>query len=203
MARLGLANFSLQELSKYTAEGLAGESSVIPADADHWLFYVGRDDVHSILLFLHSNFLQSMVGNMFGYDDDQLNAAIWEAVMNPAIYVRETLDKSQAGGVHEKKILASDEALNAAAFGNSFAIIESETGQISHTKGGILDGVVGYDGSTNWSVSGEGEFVTPGKPGGAGYKAQNNTLHVFVDSPSLRGFRTELDREYDVAKKFS
>lgn len=204
LKRPGLQGYTLADLSSFTAEGLAGATTVIPPTADHWLFYVGRDDVHGILVWMHSQFSQSMVGNMFGYDDDELNAVIWDAVEHPGIYVRETLDHSQAGGVHEKKILALNEKLDPVAFSNDFAIIESATGQISHTKGGIFDGLWGFDGSTNESVSGEGKFVIGQKvPGGAGYKAQNNTLHVFVDAPTVRRFRTELDREYSVAKKYA
>ena len=84
-----------------------------------------------------------------------------------------TLDKSQSGGQHEKTILSSDAAKDPAAYRSHFAIGQSATHQISHTKGGCLDGRVGFEGSTNWSASGEGTFVTKGTPGSAGYKAQN------------------------------
>jgi hypothetical protein len=154
-------------------------------------------------MFLHEKFDVSMVGNMFGYDDEALNAAIWEACQDPSIFVRETLDHSQSGGVHEKKILESDVAASPELFASHFAIIESATGQISHTKGGILDGVVGYEGSTNWSSSGEGTFVVTGKPGGAGYKGQNNTLMVFTDQATLNRFRAELDAEFHTAKVYA
>ena len=199
MSRTGLLNFQLSELSPFTHD-----AADIPVGADHWLFYVGRDDVHGVLLYLHKAFSVSRVGNMFGYDDEELNAAIWEACEDPSIFVRETLDHSQSGGVHEKKILASDVAADPKAFASHFAIIESSTGQISHTKGGILDGVVGYEGSTNWSSSGEGTFVVGAKgPGGAGYKAQNNTLMVVTDGPTLARFRAELDAEFHAAKVYA
>lgn len=191
-SRAGLRGFTLADLSAFTHD-----KADIPADADHWLFYVGADDVHGILMYLHSRFSVSMVGNMFGYDDEELNAAIWEAVEDPAIFVRETLDKSQSGGVHEKKILASDYAKDPAAFNSHFAIIESSTSQISHTKGGILDGYVGYEGSTNWSASGEGTIVTTGSR-----KAQNNTLMIFTDQATLARFRAELDSEFHAARVF-
>lgn len=196
--RPGLRGFTLADLSGYTHD-----KAPIPADADHWLFYVGSDDVHGLLLYLHECFSVSMVGNMFGYDDEELNAAIWQACLDPSIFVRETLDHSQAGGVHEKKILESNIAKDPAAFASHFAIIESSTGQISHTKGGILDGMVGYEGSTNWSASGEGEFVVKGKPGGTGYKAQNNTVMVFTDQATLARFRAELDAEFHTAKVYA
>lgn len=196
--RTGLRGFQLSDLSPYTHDNAA-----IPADADHWLFYVGSDDVHGVLLYLHERFSVSMVGNMFGYDDEALNAAIWQACEDPSIFVRETLDHSQSGGVHEKKILASDIAADPKAFASHFAIIESATGQISHTKGGILDGCVGYEGSTNWSTSGEGTFVVKGQPGAPGYKAQANTLMVLTDQPTLARFRAELDAEFHSARVFA
>jgi hypothetical protein len=198
VARAGLRGFTLDKLSAFTHD-----KSAIPADADHWLFYVGSDDVHGVLLSLHEAFSVSMVGNMFGYDDEALNAAIWDACEDPSIFVRETLDHSQAGGVHEKKILASDVIADPKAFASHFAIIESATGQISHTKGGILDGCVAYEGSTNWSTSGEGTFVTQGQPGGPGYKAQNNTLMVFIDQATIARFRAELDTEFHTAKVYA
>ncbi len=199
--RTGLSTFALAELARYTREGTTGS---IPSDADHWLFYVGRDDVHGILLELHSRFTLSLRGNMFGFDDQALNDAIWQAVEDPTIFVRETLDHSQAGGAHEKQILASDVAKDPAAFNAHFAIIESSTGQISHTKGGVLDGRVAYEGSTNWSASGEGTFLS-GKtaPGGAGYKAQNNTLMVVTDQQTIARFGAELDSEFHAAKVYA
>jgi hypothetical protein len=36
----------------------------------------------------------------------------------------------------------------------------------------LLDGRVGFEGSTNWSASGEGTFVVKGRPGGPRYKAR-------------------------------
>lgn len=202
-SRPGLQTFDLDDLSRFTAEGLAGAKDVIPETADHWLFYAGRDDTHGILMYLHSRFNLSMVGNMYGYDDEDLNDAIWRAVLDPTIFVREALDYTQAHGVHEKKLLESDAMENPAAFASHFALIQSETHRISHTKGGILDGVVGYDGSMNWSDVGEGEFLTGrNAPGGPHYASQNNTLHVFTDHATLARFRAELDREYEAAKKY-
>jgi hypothetical protein len=73
---------------------------------------------------------------------------------------------------------------------------QSATQQISHTKGGVLDGRVGFEGSTNWSPSGEGTFVLKGQPGGPGYRAQNNTLTVFTDPDAVSRFTAELVAEH-------
>jgi hypothetical protein len=140
-----------------------------------------------------------MVMNMFGYDDDELNALVMAAIRNPDVFSLVTLDQSQAGGVHEKQILDSDLAQDGQAFNAHVVIGTSATGQISHTKGGVLDGFVGFEGSTNWSASGEGTFVIKGRAGGPGYKAQNNTLMVFTDPGTMRKFDTELQEEHIAA----
>ena len=135
--------------------------------------------------------------NMFGYDDDELNDLVMAVAEDPQMTAVYTLDKSQAGGVHEKALLSSDAAKDPQAFRTHFAIGQSATHQISHTKGGVLDGRVGFEGSTNWSVSGEGTFVAGHTaPGGSGYKAQNNTLSVFTDSDTNARFTAELIAEH-------
>ena len=185
---------TLADLAVYTPEG-AGS---IPAEADHWLFYVGRDDVHGVLAALFDAVTKSVYLNMYGYDDDQLNAQLIGLAENPDVTVSVTLDKSQAGGKHEAALLASDAAKDPAAYRSSFAIGQSASHQISHTKGGVLDDLVGFEGSTNWSAGGEGTFVLSGKPGGPGYKAQNNTLMVFADAATINSFRAELTHEHQI-----
>jgi hypothetical protein len=96
------------------------------------------------------------------------------------------LDKSKSGGAHEKKILASDVAADPVRFAADFVITTSQTSQIVHTKGGILDGVVGYEGSMNWSASGEGTGIgLHGAANATGFKAQENTLLVFTNPVQL------------------
>ena len=138
--------------------------------------------------------------NMFGFDDDELNDIIMQQARDPSITMMITLDKSQAGGVHEKKLLDSDIAQNPTKFNTYFVIGQSATHQISHTKGFVADGKVGGEGSTNWSASGEGTFVVKGKPGGPGYKAQNNTQTIFTDPDTINRFQTELVAEHMIAK---
>src|SRR2546423_1534470 len=68
------------------------------------------------------------------------------------VYVQMSLDKSQAGGVHERDLLAQ---WDHDKFGNSIAIGSSSKSAISHLKICIIDGVYTIKGSTNWSLSGE------------------------------------------------
>ena len=191
-----LATFDLHDLAQYTKEGVYATD----ASRDFHLFYVGRDDVHGILKHLLSRVAVSVYLNMFGYDDDELNTILMAAAADPHVTTAITLDKSQAGGVHEKKILASDAAKDPAAFNAHFAVGQSLTHQITHTKGAVLDGRVGFEGSTNWSTSGEGTFVVgQTKAGGVGYKAQNNTLAVFTDPDTCARFTAELVSEHMTA----
>ena len=192
-AQPSLATFSLEDLAPFTRE----KAFSADASPDFRLFYVGRDDVHGILAHLWERVTVSAYLNMFGYDDDELNTLVMRAVEDPQVTTLVTLDKSQAGGVHERRILESDIAADEAAFAAHVTIGTSATRQISHTKGAVLDGCVGFEGSTNWSASGEGTFVTgQAAPGGAGYKAQNNTLMVFVDRDACARFTAELVAEH-------
>jgi hypothetical protein len=194
--RPSLQTFSLTELAQFTREGTYASD----ASPDFHLFYVGRDNVHEILKYLWSRVTVSAYLNMFGYDDEDLNDLVMSVADDPLATAVYTLDSSQAKGVHEKEILDSDAAKDPAAFNAHFAIGQSATHQISHTKGGVLDGRVGFEGSTNWSASGEGTFVVgQTAPGGSGYKAQNNTLAVFTDPDTLARFTAELVQEHLVA----
>jgi hypothetical protein len=193
---LSLQTFDLLELQQFTKEKVYSTS----ASKDFHLFYVGRDDVHDILKYVLSRVTVSLYLNMFGFDDDELNAIIMEKARDPQITMLITLDKSQASGPHEKALLASDLASNPTAYNTSFVIGESATRQISHTKGFVADGKVAAEGSTNWSGSGEGTEVTPGVIGGPNYKAQNNTQSVITDPDTISRFTAELIAEHMSAR---
>jgi hypothetical protein len=191
-----LQRFTLEELAPFTKEGTFASN----ASQDFHLFYVGRDDVHGILKYLLARATTSLYLNMFGYDDEELNQECMRCALDRSITTVITLDKSQSGGKHEKAILDSDVAKDPVAFQTHFVVGQSATHQISHTKGGVLDGRVGFEGSTNWSASGEGTFLLKGGPGGPGYKAQNNTLAVFTDPDTIARFTAELVAEHLAAR---
>lgn len=191
-----LQHFTLDDLAVYTAEQAFGPT----ASPAFRVFYVGRDDVHGVLMHLFTRVSLSVKMNMFGYDDNDLNNMLMGLVQNPSVMVQVTLDKSQASGPTERAILGTDKAQDAAGFANDFAVGESATSQISHTKGGILDGIVAFEGSTNWSSSGEGAGIslTAAKQA-PGFKAQNNTLVVYVIPYEIAKFAARLDYEHAVA----
>jgi hypothetical protein len=177
------------------------EEMLTPGYGDHYLFFVGRDDVHGILDYLMRRETLGFSFNMYGFDDMDLNEVIMDMLKNPGIVVQGTLDRSQAGGVAERKLLSMDEATDP-AFTNSIAIGESATHQISHTKGGVLIGLgVAFEGSTNWSNSGEGTGISlkTDVSNPRGFKAQNNTLLVSTNPTFVSRFRHQLDVEHKVA----
>ena len=183
----------LAPLGKFTPEG-----TLTPGYGDHYLFLVGRDDAHGVLHYLIPKETMTFRLNMFGYDDDQLNGDILTLMANPGVRVQGTLDSSQAGGVHERKILASNLA-NDPDFYNSFVVTRSPTGQIAHTKGGVMTALgIGFEGSTNWSKSGEGTGIQldPAKRPAPGWVAQNNTLLVSANPVFLARFAARLDTEH-------
>jgi hypothetical protein len=192
-----LQTFNLSDLAQHTKEGSYSPN----ASADFHLFYCGRDNVHEILKHVLSRVTVSLYLNMFGYDDDELNEIVMRIVHDPSIACLITLDKSQAGGVHERRLLESDAANDPQAFATHFVTGQSATHQISHTKGFVADGKVGAEGSTNWSTSGEGTFVVKGQAGGVGYKAQNNTQSIFTDPDAVARFQAELLMEHAAARR--
>ena len=192
-----LQSFTLPDLDPYLLE----KETSPRASKDFRLLYVGRDDVHEALKHVISRISVSFYCNMFGYDDEELNDLVMQIVNNPNIACLITLDKSQAGGVHEKRLLASDAASAPLAYNTHFVVGESATHQISHTKGFVADGLVGAEGSTNWSMSGEGTFLVKGQPGGVGFRAQNNTQSFFTCPDAVSRFQAELIAEHVAAQK--
>lgn len=187
----------LAVLGKFTPEGV-----LTPGYGDHYLFMVGRDDVHGILRYLIQHETLELDFNQYGYADDEINQDIMDLIKNPSVVVQGTLDKSQSGGVHERKLISMDEANDTEGFANSIVIGQSATHQISHTKAGVFvgQGLV-FEGSTNWSTSGEGEGISlkvnTDEP--KGWKSQNNTLVVSSNPVVISRLRTQLSIEHRIA----
>jgi len=190
---ISLQRFDLLDLQPYTQEKVYATT----ASKDFHLFYVGRDDVHGILKHVLSRVSVSLYLNMFGFDDDELNEILKKIAVDPTITMLVTLDKSQASGAHEKALLDADRKLDLALFNTHVAIGQSLTHQISHTKGFVADGKVAGEGSTNWSVSGEGAAVGGTfNPKASGFKAQNNTQSIITDPDTISRFTAELIAEH-------
>jgi len=191
-----LQRFTLDDLAMYTAEQAFG----LTASPDFRVFYVGRDDVLGVLMHLFTRVSLSVKMNIFGYDDDDLNNVLMGLAQNPSVMVSVTLDRSQASSPTEKAILSSDAGQDRVGFANDFVVGDSATAQVSHTKGGILDGIVAFEGSTNWSSSGEGTGIDLSAARQfPGFRAQNDTLTVHVNPYEIAKFAARLDYEHAVA----
>ena len=178
---MGGSPFNWDDLGQYKAEGRFLDGY----PADERTFFAPRDNVHGVLVALLGSAQHSIVVNMFGYDDDELNKIIQDKLADEKIFVQMSLDRSQAAGVHEKRILAN---WNNDAFGNSIAIGTSSVhNAISHLKIVIVDGVYTVKGSTNWSLSGE--------------QQQDNELTVNRNAVIAAETRAVLDLNHDFMLK--
>jgi phosphatidylserine/phosphatidylglycerophosphate/cardiolipin synthase-like enzyme len=113
-------------------------------------FFSPVDDVHGVLVELLKSARNSVVICMYGFDDDEIADIIRSKMESEHLFVQLTLDKSQAGGAHEKALLAKESYP-----ATSIAIGHSERGAIVHLKCIVIDGIYTITGSTNLSTSGE------------------------------------------------
>jgi len=137
-------------------------------------FFAPIDDVHGVLVAALGAAEQSLILAMYGFDDEELAAIVSEKLKNPAISVQITLDSSQAGGVHEREILAKQDYPRSV-----IAIGRSERGAIMHQKIAVVDGILVVSGSTNWSDGGEAK--------------QDNECHVRLDRAVASRYRDRCD----------
>lgn len=120
--------------------------------ANEYVFFSPRDPgVHDAILKVVGAASHRVVVNMYGYDDPDVDAVLHAKAADPEITFWMNLDESQAGGVHEKALLAPW----AASTGTSIAVGTSIKHAISHLKVCVVDGLYVISGSTNWSLGGE------------------------------------------------
>ena len=85
------APFVWDGLAQYKAEGrfLDGYPD------DERTFFAPRDNVHGLLVAVLGSAQHSIVVNMFGYDDDELNKIIQGKLTDQKVYVQMSLDRSE------------------------------------------------------------------------------------------------------------
>lgn len=121
-----------------------------PTNVQH--LFAPVDRVHEALVLLCEGTTVSLAAAMYGWDDDQIDSLFRSKLEDEKIPVTLALDKTQAGGVHEKKILAR---WRPDLIGNVVVIGQSSKHAISHDKMIVVDGLLTVCGSTNLSDSGE------------------------------------------------
>lgn len=119
--------------------------------ADRYVYFSPVDHVHNVLIDVIDSAAHRIMVNMYGYDDEGIDSILHGKAADPAITFLMNLDRSQAGGVHEKALLQPW----ASAEGTSVAVGTSAKHAISHLKVAIIDGLYVIGGSTNWSLGGE------------------------------------------------
>jgi phosphatidylserine/phosphatidylglycerophosphate/cardiolipin synthase-like enzyme len=142
------------------------------------------DQVHAALVALCSSASVSIAGAMYGWDDDEIDALFRGKLDNAHIPVTLALDKTQAGGIHERTILAR---WRPDLVGNAVVIGQSAKHAISHDKMIVLDGLVTVAGSTNLSDSGESK--------------QNNEATIVWDAVFAAEARARIDLIHDQMRR--
>lgn len=139
-------------------------------------FFAPDDQIHFVILTVVKSATVSLAASFFGWDDDEINSLFMEAMMNERLPVQLALDKTQAGGVHEREIL---EKWPTQIIGNEIVIGQSRFHAINHLKLIVVDGLYTIGGSTNLSDSGEAK--------------QNNELIVIRDAVYAAESRAKID----------
>src|SRR5260221_5500641 len=72
-------------------------------------FYSPVDDVHGVLVDMIASASKSLVCCMYGFDDDDLAAAMLAKLDSEQVFVQFTLDSSHACGEPEAALLTTDQ----------------------------------------------------------------------------------------------
>lgn len=157
---------------------------------DRFSFFSPVDDVHGVLVDVISSAQHCVMVNLYGYDDDEIDAVLHAKAASPSVTFLMNLDKSQAGGVHEKALVQPW----AAAQGTSVAVGQSVKHAISHLKVCVVDHQFVIGGSTNWSASGEEKQDNE-------LSVQNNPVVAGVYESILLHNHVEMLKQMRAAKK--
>src|SRR5208283_3774711 len=111
-------------------------------------FFAPDDNVHGAVMAVVKSAGVSLAASFFGWDDDEINALFMDAMLNESLPVQLALDKTQAGGVHEREILKK---WPTQIIGNEIVIGQSRLHAINHLKLIVVDGLYTIGGSTNLS----------------------------------------------------
>jgi phosphatidylserine/phosphatidylglycerophosphate/cardiolipin synthase-like enzyme len=179
-----IRSFSLDDLDAFTRD----DGFPPGASSDVRTLFTQRDEVHAALKWLIGLAKQSIVLTMFGYADDDLDDLIRDKLESEHVFVQLSLDDSQLKtGRTEQQVLGQ---WNNDQLSNSVAIGHAAEGGYAHMKAGVIDGRIVFDGSTNWSISGQG-----------GDRGQNNSLVVIDNLAAAVTYRTQLDIDHDTMLK--
>lgn len=119
---------------------------------NEYVFFSPRDPgVHQAILAVVNSATHRLLGNHYGFDDDEISAAMLAKAHDPEIFFLLNLDATQAAGKHEAALLQAWQSLE----GTMVAVGHSIHAAISHLKVTIVDGLYVIGGSTNLSSSGE------------------------------------------------
>lgn len=168
--------FQFSDLAKFKKSGLFPEG--YPANVAR--FFAPDDNVHEAIMTVLRSARVSIAVAMFGYDSDEIDEYLREAWEKEGLPVQICLDKTQAGGAHEKAILAKwpqDQ------IGNRIVIGQSRLHAISHMKEFVIDGMYTIGGSTNLGPGGETK--------------QNNELVIVKDAIYAAEARAKIDMIHD------
>jgi hypothetical protein len=124
-----------------------------PSNAKHLFAPVDRVHEAFVALCGCSN-LTSLDASMYGWDDLQIQELFETALLKERLPVTLCLDSSQAGGKHEKELLAR---WPGSEMGNDIVIGRSAKGAINHDKLIVVNRLLTICGSTNLSEGGEGK----------------------------------------------